>query len=398
MASRGRPPLPLGTWGEISTQRTTSGWIARVRFRDFDGRTRHVARTGKTKGAAKNSLTRHLTERTAPVDGAEITSESPILMVIERYYAHKVAHGKWATNTRRRYREIIDSYIGPHLGGLRVHEVTVGRLEVFLQSVTDDIGAPSAKMCKSVLSGTLKLAVRHGAIPANPVRETEAVEVQTKEILTVDLEQVAALRKVATERDSPEGKRGRPPFPFHAACVDTLLGTGVRIGEAFAILLEDLDLVEGSVVISGTVVRDDVTGKMVRQPRTKNGKTRKLFLPKFAIDTLAQYAAIVPPNDDGLLFPSVTGTVRDPNNFRKVWRKMIADAGLPTGTSPHVLRKTVGTAIDAQVNLRAAASQLGNDERTARKYYIRESHDGPAVADLLQGLVIPGMRLVENSA
>ena len=52
----------------------------------------------------------------------------------------------------------------------------------------------------------------------------------------------------------------------------------------------------------------------------------------------------------------------------------------------------------SQTGLVKASGQLGNDERTAKKYYIRESHDGPAVADLLQGLVMPGMRLVENSA
>jgi len=58
-----RPPLPIGTWGDIST------WVVQVdekgkavkhksqaRFRDHDGRVRPVSAFGKTKSAAERAL------------------------------------------------------------------------------------------------------------------------------------------------------------------------------------------------------------------------------------------------------------------------------------------------------------------------------------------------------
>lgn len=43
----GRPPLPLGTYGKVLCAPTPSGQaIARVTFRDYDGRVRLVSPTG----------------------------------------------------------------------------------------------------------------------------------------------------------------------------------------------------------------------------------------------------------------------------------------------------------------------------------------------------------------
>lgn len=396
--ARGRPPLPVGTWGEIRTYQRKKGWIARALFRDFDGRTREVSRTGKTKGAAKSALTEALTKRTAPIEGAEIEPSTQLSVICERYHAHKIKQEKWAITTQRRYREVLDTYITPRIGGLRASEITVGRLEAFFQAVSDEIGPPSAKHCRSFLSGALGMAVRHGALTANPVRETEVMDTQAKEIHTLELEQIAELRKIAILRDQPSGTAGRNSMPSTAAIVDTLLGTGARIGEVLAIRKqEDLDLTAGTVRISGTVIRDQ-NGKMVRQDHTKNRTVRILQLPRFTLDTLTIYTPTVPPTFEDLLFPSTVGTVRDPNNFRKVWRKMIEKAELPKGVTPHTLRKTVATAIDRETDLRSAASQLGDDERTAAKHYVKRDIMGPDVATLLQGLVAPPMKIVKGSS
>ena len=54
----GRPPLPVGTWGDITVHPTASGrYEARARYRDYDGITRHARRTGDTPRKAKTALT-----------------------------------------------------------------------------------------------------------------------------------------------------------------------------------------------------------------------------------------------------------------------------------------------------------------------------------------------------
>ena len=55
-----RPPLPIGTWGEISTRATKTNkngkplkHLAHAKFRDHDGKVRPVTATGTTKFAAR---------------------------------------------------------------------------------------------------------------------------------------------------------------------------------------------------------------------------------------------------------------------------------------------------------------------------------------------------------
>ena len=64
-----RPPLPLGSYGKISSWQEGAGWTARATFRDFDGVSRLVKRTGRSKAAAERALRATLPERQAPGKG-----------------------------------------------------------------------------------------------------------------------------------------------------------------------------------------------------------------------------------------------------------------------------------------------------------------------------------------
>jgi integrase len=61
-----------------------------------------------------------------------------------------------------------------------------------------------------------------------------------------------------------------------------------------------------------------------------------------------------------VIFPSTTGTLRDPNNFGKRWRTVREDVGVPAVTT-HSFRKTVATLIDDEgLSARIGADQLGH--------------------------------------
>lgn len=62
-----RPPLAIGTYGKIKTWQEDKVWLARAKFRDFDGIVRSVKRSGKTKAAAERALRAALVERQTPV-------------------------------------------------------------------------------------------------------------------------------------------------------------------------------------------------------------------------------------------------------------------------------------------------------------------------------------------
>ncbi|MET3721172.1 MULTISPECIES: hypothetical protein [unclassified Arthrobacter] len=75
-----------------------------------------------------------------------------------------------ALNTRRRYRDIMDNFVSPGIGGIRIRirEATVSTLDRFLKTMRTKHGNATANLCKTVLSGMPGLAARHGALDGKP--------------------------------------------------------------------------------------------------------------------------------------------------------------------------------------------------------------------------------------
>ncbi|MPQ96473.1 hypothetical protein GB931_00755 [Modestobacter sp. I12A-02628] len=111
----GRPPLPVGTFGKIGFLLLPSGEIqARARFRDFDGRTRLVSKTGVSRAAAERALKTELPARRGPGGAGVITASSRVSALVEAWLAH---HG-WSTGTERTYRSVIRTSVLPAFGQL----------------------------------------------------------------------------------------------------------------------------------------------------------------------------------------------------------------------------------------------------------------------------------------
>lgn len=81
----GRPPLPVGSYGKISTQKFGNGYQARCRFRDPDGQARLVSATGDTKGAAERNLRVTLADRCASMQNT-LTGNSRFATAAEQWF------------------------------------------------------------------------------------------------------------------------------------------------------------------------------------------------------------------------------------------------------------------------------------------------------------------------
>jgi site-specific recombinase XerD len=124
-----------------------------------------------------------------------------------------------AYTTRQRYRDVVENQVGPGIGGLLIREATVAALDRFLRAMAEDVGPASAKLCKTVLSGMLSLAVRHNILQANPVREVSKIATQAPDVRALSVDEVRALR--AQLRADTKAVRGDLP-----AVVDIMLATG----------------------------------------------------------------------------------------------------------------------------------------------------------------------------
>lgn len=383
-----RPELPVGTWGRIRREQVAPhSFRARARFRDYDGITRNVEAWGTTGAAAERFLLVKLRDRAAP-NHDDITRETRISQLAELWFEEITAEDRIAPQTINNYHGANRNTIQPALGGLRLREATVSRLDRFFRKVATDHPG-KARIARTVLGQMLALAVRHDALPSNPVRDIGRLRKHRRTVraLTVaDLQEVrCAIRRWQSPSAPRPGPRRRPDL---AEIVDVLLATGGRIGEVLALRWMDLDLTDTPprLTFSGTLVYIKGRG-YIRQPRPKSDAGyRILVLPQFAVEVLRRRRDNANPGPDHPVFPSRRGTWLSPHNVRRQWRQARADAGLEWVT-PHTFRKTVATLLDRRADAKAAAAQLGHgSEEITNEFYIEKAQLVPDMSTILDTL------------
>jgi integrase len=100
---------------------------------------------------------------------------------------------------------------------------------------------------------------------------------------------------------------------------------------------------------------------LARVDETKTAAGRRVIpLPAFAIAMLTQRRNLPYLGQQSVIFPSMSGTLRDPDNFAGQWRRRRDELCVPD-VSSHSFRKTVATLIDdAGLSARIGADHLGH--------------------------------------
>lgn len=355
----------MGTHGSIKVARRTGditgSYVAKCRFRDFDGRTRLIERSGATKAAASRALqdeirTRSRSVATAPLRPGHTFERAAELWLLK--LDAQVADGARAVTTADLYRQRLRSVILPAIGQWRLYECTVPRFDGFLASLSPQHGAESRKTVRTIVSQILRVAVQHEAIPDNPIRHLDPIEKASRKPRALT---TAERRKFldwmrATSDDADEAreqqKARRRDLPD---IVTFMLGTGVRIGEALGVRWCDLDL-EGVPVVDGDLIRTvpivAITGNIVRHRgkglQRHDGKTetslRIVPLPQFVV-AMVRNREVDGPEDPVFPAAAVSGGLgwKDPNNMATYIREARKAAGMDWPVTSHTFRKTAAT-------------------------------------------------------
>ncbi|MEU4342350.1 hypothetical protein AB0H00_13955 [Nocardia sp. NPDC023852] len=170
--------------------------------------------------------------------------------------------------------------------------------------------------------------------------------------------------------------------------VDVITGSAMCPHEVFALLLEDIDLdVRDSYLdVTGTLV--EVKGKWVRKPAPKSDNGwRRILLPDHTVEAIREaikdLETSARPNPMGLLLPARNGSVRNPNNFGRIWRAARGENF--AWVTPRTFRQGAATAVDhAYGDPERAARQLGNTRAVAKTHYIDAPETVPDNRDVLE--------------
>ena len=279
------------------------------------------------------------------------------------------------------YRLQLTNHVLPAMGGVRLGEVTTPLVDKVLADIRKRVSPATAKTCRTVISGVMSSAVRQGAvIVQRRCARSEPIESTPKKApraLSAQ-ERVTLLRQL---QDDPVARRHDLPD-----LVFFMLATGVRIGEALAVIWSDVDLDAGTVEITSTLIRVRGEGLLRKGTKTRSGE-RLLALPASAVAVLRR-RFMSGARLDQPLFPDIRGGFRDPANARRELRDARGDTELAWITS-HTFRKTAATILDeAALSARLIADQLGHarPSMTQDVYLGRRAGDDQAARALDRAL------------
>lgn len=402
----GAPPLGIGEHGKINTSRlspegeTPEKWRAYCLHRGKDGKTTKPERRGEgpdaetAKKAAIASLKKYLRE----LSGSTVTKlarHTRLRVAVLRYLEGVQKRRKGTTYDL--YRRWANARIIPDIGDLTLAECTAGRLQDYLDDLAEKpsaktgkpLAANSRRAIRKVLNGTLKLAIRDGALTVNPVTALEPIEGTAKPPRGYDSEEAAAFF------DKLDADRIANAYG-HADLIRFLFETGARIGEALAVRWGDVNLSDEPVEVdhpvfgrwtippqtvwfNGNMVR--VTGKGVLRHEGKTPSSVDLvgMPPALCLRLLVLRPAGAKPEDP--IFPNSKNTFRCPSSTQDNIRRLRKRIGFPDFTT-HYGRRTYGTALDsAGQNARQVADGLrkASIADTQKSYMIRGLKNPEAV-------------------
>ena len=324
-----RKPLPLGSWGKIRTyvaacnekgKATSHRSVAN--YRDFDGKVRQVEAIGRTKTLAEDNLVEKLKNRRRANKGVGLDAMDRFSVAAELWFGkleEKVRDGKRSPGTVDTYRRQLDNHVLPALGEVRLGELTTPLLDKVIGKIKAEVGPPTAKTCRSVVSGTLGLAARYGAIDHNPIRDVDTIETASKR---------KARALTDDEREAWFDQLRADPGAVAADLPDLstfMLATGVRIGESLAVLGQQVNFAASEVEITHQIIR--VRGQGLLRIRTKSrAGERVLKVPAWGMAMLRR-RLMDGGRMDQPVFANADGDYRDPTNVRRDLREARSPIG-----------------------------------------------------------------------
>jgi integrase len=326
-------------------------------------------------------------------------SEQSVKDFIEEWW-EKYATTYLAPGTLETYAFVLDRWIVPYLGHLRLRDLSAEQVETFGAVIRKaGAGAPTVNRCLGILQGICRRAVAWRRLPANPVVGVSRLRHLRDEGIDARApEDVEAIRAAIIDGSLlPTGVTFRRP---DAALVSVLAYEGLRPAEAFS--LQWMDVLEAPNRTRERVrVRRALSGNVVSTTKSARAREPELFGP-VAGELLELYLAAGRPGLRELVFPAAKGGYILRQNWRRrVWQPALAAAGIPY-FRPYDLRHTCATLLIYEGRtVNEIAEHLGHSDPgfTARTYQhvfkdarhrrglsieeaIRQARTGTAVAEV----------------
>lgn len=341
-------------WGEGTVREVRPGVFRaeRPRVKGADGKTTRPSRTFKGEGAEQRAIS-----------WARNDPEPPVLLLgdfLNRWLAR--VKPTVSANTYDMYRR--DVLACAPLGAMPIESVTAEDWQELASALLKRWSRYHVQIWKGNMSVALRTAIPRYR-PDNPIVGVKLPKKQEEPPKAWTQAEVDRLLAEAA------GKT-------HEAWLLFSLGTGVRLGEARALVWPDVKL-----ELKTATIRASLDNSTSERGPTKSRKLRVIDIPDEVCEALADLRKRQPPHQT-LVFGYVPKRGKErayrPRSYRSWLTTRCKDAGLPEERRlpPHSLRHTfTALALDASVPIQDVSRALGHaDIQTTMRIYSHYIGDG----------------------
>lgn len=270
-----------------------------------------------------------------------------------------------ALKTQEMYRNCINNHINPILGKKKIKEVTSTQIQSLVKNITSSKSL--AHKVRITLNQIFKQAISDHIIAFNPVSSSKVVAPdKPKRKCLSPIQRELLLQILQSHRTYP--------------IIFTLLYTGMRMGEALALLLNDLDF-DNKIIRVNKATEYDHSKPILKNPKTENGY-REIPMPGILANYLKLYLK-KRKNKKLYVFPGHAGGPMGLTEMKSQWRKAnkIISKWFKNEKNKEMLehkfnltfrllRHTYCTGLyDAKVDELVAAEIMGHDVSIMREVY-----------------------------
>lgn len=311
-----------------------------------------------------------------------VTTDLTLAGLMDRWLDFKASQVRPAT--LESYRMLLDQYVKPEIGDIRLDKLTALNLQEFyskLPSLSQQkkgkerkpLSARTCKYVHTLIKGILDQAVRWDLLWRNVADQVMPPKAEKKDVEFWDAEE--AMRFL-------EACKSHRLYPLFYLAITT----GLRRSELLGVRWEDIDFARGWLKIRHAV-KQGMRGvpTEVSRPKTRAGE-RTIALGEDMLDLLRQ----VPRDPSGWVFASEAGTPIEPRNLNRVFYDLIQKAGVRKIRLHDLRHSYASLAIRRGIPVKTLAERLGHTDVSftlntyAHVYDEQRRAAGLSLADLVQ--------------
>lgn len=269
-------------------------------------------------------------------------------------WLHDKHRKKVAPTTYKRYVGLMENWVLPSLGHIKIVELNKHHVNAFIESMGSKVGPRSQQQAKALLSAAFAFLVKREWVTDNPVLKSEEIEYNRKEINPLKLSEVQTLLAYANGTI------------WHARWILACF-YGLRQGEALGLRWSNVNFETRELQVREQL--QTIGGKRQFVSLKSKSSNRKLELDELTIEILrihkkfqAEQRLLMGTKwlDNDLVFPTSTGMPMHPKVDYKHWQEALAACGIEKHRL-HDARHTAATILyDNGMDIELIRRFLGN--------------------------------------